>query len=49
MADNRSCAALYERGRDAIPPRPAFNRALADPTIFDVLCAAGEALGYTLS
>lgn len=49
MAGNRTCVALYERGRDAIPPRPTLNRALADPTIFDVLCAAGEALGYTLS
>lgn len=49
MYGNAPCVALYERGRDSLPTHPSFNRALADPTLFDTLAAAADAVNYTMA
>ncbi|MBI2930407.1 MAG: RES family NAD+ phosphorylase [Planctomycetes bacterium] len=46
MHANQPAVALYERARRSMPVRPAFNRALVDPAISDVVQQTGAGLGY---
>jgi hypothetical protein len=48
MHANQPAAALFERAQSAIPPAPAFHRALADPGLLLRLDAAATLLGYQL-
>jgi hypothetical protein len=48
MDSNLPCAALFERATDAVPPAPAFNRALADPTLRAFLERSAAQLNYRL-
>jgi hypothetical protein len=48
MHANESAIALYERALATLPSAPAFNRALADPTLLSRLNAACTRLGYGL-
>lgn len=46
---NPAALALYERAEDAMPPRPDFHRALADPVLDTPLRNAAADLGYGLT
>ncbi|MGH7534109.1 MAG: hypothetical protein ACREMG_00845, partial [Gemmatimonadales bacterium] len=46
MDGNRPVVALYERGRDAMPRRPAFHRALADPALDAIVLRAAERFNF---
>ena len=48
MHANQPAMALFERARSAIPPAPAFHRALSDPGLLLRLDAAAAQLGYQL-
>ncbi len=48
MHANQPALALYERARDALPARPVFHRALADPVLYAPLAHAARTLGYDL-
>lgn len=48
MAANAPAFALYERARNALPARPLFHRALADPSIVTVVSNAARQFGYAL-
>jgi len=49
MYQNTPCVALYERAEAALPDRPFFHRALADPLLLPALADAAEELGYTFN
>jgi hypothetical protein len=38
--------ALYERAQDALPPRPVFHRALADPALDGAVARAALLFDY---
>jgi hypothetical protein len=42
MDANRPAVALYERAADALPSRPTFHRALADPTMAHAIVRAAR-------
>lgn len=46
MHAHEPCIALYERGADALPPRPSLHRHLADPVLRTILKNACRAIGY---
>jgi hypothetical protein len=46
MDGNRPAVALYERARDAMPARPAFHRALADPALDEAAAQAALLFNY---
>ncbi len=46
MDGNRPAVALYERAMDAIPGRPVFHRALADPALDPIVIRAAERFNY---
>jgi hypothetical protein len=46
MDANRPTAALYERARGALPARPLFHRALADPALLGVVAGAAASFNY---
>jgi hypothetical protein len=46
MDGNRPAVALYERALDAMPRRPAFHRALADPVLDAIVMRAGGKFKY---
>ena len=48
MDSMRGCAALFERGAPAMPPSPAFHRALADPALRALLEHWARELNYRL-
>ena len=48
MDGMRSCAALFERAQQAIPPTPAFHRALADISLRALLEQWATELNYRL-
>jgi hypothetical protein len=49
MGSNRPTVALYERAAAAMPAKPMFHRALADPGLTPHLRAAAARLGYTMA
>ncbi|MGH2355141.1 MAG: RES family NAD+ phosphorylase, partial [Chloroflexota bacterium] len=49
MYRNTPGVALFERAAGALPARPLFHRALADPLLLPALADAADELGYTLS
>jgi hypothetical protein len=49
MDANAPAVALYERARSALPARPFFHRALADPLLLPALAGVADDLGYTIS
>lgn len=51
MNGNALAIALTDRAerRGVLPKHPAFNRSLADATLTDLLAAAADTLGYTLT
>jgi hypothetical protein len=46
MGGNEPIVALFERARTALPPRPVFNRALADPALNRAVVRAALAFNY---
>jgi hypothetical protein len=48
MNANRPAAVLYERAAGALPERPAFHRALADPTLTPALARAARRFNYVV-
>ena len=46
MDANRPCVALYERARTALPARPSFHAALADPKLAVLVDHAAVRFGY---
>jgi hypothetical protein len=48
MGGGADAYALFERARPALPARPAFHRALADPALAAPLLAAAAAINYGL-
>lgn len=46
MDANQPTVALYERARAALPARPLFHRALADPALLDVVASAAASFSY---
>jgi len=46
MDGNHPAVALYERARDAVPARPVFHRALADPALDDAAVQAALLFNY---
>ena len=48
MYANRAAFALFERASAAIPPRPDFNRPLADPALRLMLGQVARDIGYGL-
>jgi len=46
MAGNRPAVALYERALAAMPARPVFHRALADPALTTIVIRAAARFGY---
>jgi hypothetical protein len=46
MDGNQPALAFYERARSALPARPAFHRALADPGLDAAVVRAALAFGY---
>lgn len=48
MDGNRPAVALYERGLGALPPRPVFHRALADPALTVAVLRAARRFGYAV-
>lgn len=48
MAANRPSFAFFERAVVALPPEPAFHRALADPLLFPWLQVVAAEFGYGL-
>jgi hypothetical protein len=46
MDGNLPAVALYERARDALPARPVFDRALADPALARVVAHAAVLFQY---
>jgi hypothetical protein len=48
MGGNQPIVALYERAADAVPPRPVFHRALADPALDRAVVQAAAAFGYVV-
>jgi hypothetical protein len=49
MHGNRPAVALYERATTALPPMPAFHRALRDPGLLPMLRHVAGDLGYGLA
>lgn len=48
MDGNRPAVALYERGREALPARPVFHRALSDPALDDATVQAALLFNYAV-
>lgn len=48
MNANRPAIVLYERAVGALPPRPAFHRALADPVLLPALARAARRFDYVV-
>jgi RES domain len=48
MDANRPAVVLYDRATRALPARPAFHRALADPALIPALVRAAERFAYAL-
>lgn len=48
MDANRPAVALYERARSALPPRPVFHRAVADPALDSLVASAARQFNYQL-
>ncbi len=48
MDGNRPAVALYERALDALPARPVFHRALADPALSVAVIRAARRFGYAV-
>ena len=48
MDANCPCVALYERARTALPARPSFHAALADPKLAVIVHHAAVRFGYRL-
>ncbi len=46
MRPGTSAVALFERGSDAFPPFPRFNRLLIDPTLTNLIDACALEIGY---
>ena len=46
MDSNQPSVALYERAHDAIPTRPLFHRALADPALTGAVVRAALLFNY---
>lgn len=46
MGGNRPAIALYERAARAMPGRPVFHRALADPALTAIVLRAAARFGY---
>jgi hypothetical protein len=46
MDGNQPAVALYERAQDALPPRPVFHRALADPALDGAVARAALLFDY---
>ena len=49
MGGNRPAAALYERAVEALPTRPVFHRALADPALTAIVLRAAGRFGYAVA
>jgi hypothetical protein len=49
MHANRPAVALFERATGALPERPVFHRALADPPLLAPISAAAAQLGYAVA
>jgi hypothetical protein len=48
MGGNRPAIALYERAVAAMPDRPVFHRALADPALTAIVLRAAGRFGYAV-
>jgi hypothetical protein len=48
MDAHEPCITLFERAVDALPRRPSFHRALADPLLFPLLDRCADAFNYAL-
>ena len=48
MDGNRAALALYERAEDALPARPSFHRALADPGLDRAVARAASLFNYAV-
>jgi hypothetical protein len=48
MAGNQPALALYERAQSALPARPAFHRALADPALGGAVAEAALLFNYSV-
>jgi hypothetical protein len=46
MDANQPAVALFERARSALPPRPLFHRAVADPALDPLVASAGLQFNY---
>lgn len=46
MNANRPAVMFYERARTALPERPLFHRALADPTLTAAIARAAQRFNY---
>ena len=46
MDSNQPAVTLYERAHDALPPRPLFHRALADPALNGAMVKAAVLFNY---
>jgi beta-phosphoglucomutase-like phosphatase (HAD superfamily) len=46
MDANRPAVMLYERAASALPSRPTFHRALADPTLTPAIVRAAQRFSY---
>ena len=49
MGGNRAAVALYERAAAAMPGRPVFHRALADPALTAIVLRAAGRFGYAVA
>jgi hypothetical protein len=49
MDANRPAVVLYERAADALPSRPSFHRALADPTLTLAIVRAAQRFNYVVT
>jgi hypothetical protein len=49
MDANRPAVVLYERTADALPSRPIFHRALADPTLTPAIVRAAQRFNYVVT
>ena len=48
MDANRPAMMLYERAASALPSRPSFHRALADPTLTAAIVRAARRFNYVV-
>jgi hypothetical protein len=48
MDSNQPALALYERARKAVPVRPVFHRALADPALNGAVARAALLFNYSV-